>query len=140
MKFLKNLSTTFPAFLAYNTLMKKFYWLFVLGSFTVPFKVFGQVVKIENPTVYGTIPCFIEGILKIIVRVGIPVAVFFIIYAGFLFATARGNEQQLEKAKHAITWALIGSAILLGAWILAVAVQGTLNQITGSSVTAGSCQ
>ena len=107
----------------------------VLGAFTLPFKVFGQVVTIENPIIYGTIPCFIQGILKIVVRVGIPVAVFFIVYAGFLFVTARGNEQQLEKAKHAITWALIGSAILLGAWILAVAVQGTLNQITGDTGT-----
>jgi len=72
---------------------------------------------------------FIFAILRIVVLIGIPIAVFFVIYAGFLFVTARGSDEQLNKAKKAFFWALIGSAVLLGAWVLAKAVEGTLMQL-----------
>ena len=52
-------------------------------------------------------------ILKIVTEIGSIVVVFFIIYSGFLFVTAQGNEEKITKAKQALTWTLIGAAILL---------------------------
>jgi len=61
--------------------------------------------------------------------VGTAVAVVMIIYAGFLYVTAGGNETQIKKAHDALLWAVIGAAILLGAYIISQAIQGTISQL-----------
>jgi len=40
------------------------------------------------------------------------------IYAGFLWMTARGNEQQLEKAKNIIIYSVIGLVVVLAAYAI----------------------
>jgi len=42
-----------------------------------------------------------------------------IIYSGLLFMTAAGDEEKVSKAKKALTWSLIGLAVLImgRAWI-----------------------
>ena len=51
------------------------------------------------------------------------------VYAGFLFVTARGNETQLGTAKKAFLGAVIGTAIIMGVWVIAKAIVGTVNAI-----------
>lgn len=41
-----------------------------------------------------------------------------IIYSGILWMTARGNEQQVEKAKNLIIQAIIGLIIVLSAYVI----------------------
>jgi len=53
--------------------------------------------------------------------------VLMIIYSGFLFVTARGDEQQITRAKNTFFWAIVGGAVLLGAEVLANAIVGTLS-------------
>lgn len=72
---------------------------------------------------------FVRAVLSIIVRIGIPVAALFLIYSGFLFLTAQGDTAQLQKAKTSFVWAVIGTAVLLGAWALAEAISGTVGTI-----------
>ena len=57
------------------------------------------------------------------------VAVFFIVYSGFLFVTARGSEDKLKTAKRALLYSVIGTAILLGAWVIAEVIASTINQL-----------
>ena len=66
---------------------------------------------------------------EIAIKIGIPVCVFFMVYAGFLFVSARGNEEAITKAKKTFLYTVIGVALLLGSWALAKAIQGTVNQI-----------
>jgi len=42
--------------------------------------------------------------------------VILIIYGGYLWMTARGNEQQVEKAKDTLQKAIIGLVIILSSW------------------------
>lgn len=86
-------------------------------------------VKLTNPLKAESLAGFIEQVLIIVRDIGFLVAVFFIVYAGFLFVTARGDETQLTKAKGAFLWAVVGTAVLLGAWIFAKAIQGTVNAL-----------
>jgi len=54
---------------------------------------------INNPLGNGhlsTIPAFIEGVLKIVLDVGVPIVTLAIIYAGFLFVQAQGNPEKLN--------------------------------------------
>ncbi len=88
-------------------------------------------INIANPlnSEIDTIPAFIEELLRIVLKIGIPIVVIFIIYAGFLFVTATGNPEKLKHAKATLFTTLIGSAILLGAWVIAEAIQGTISQL-----------
>jgi hypothetical protein len=107
-----------------NYLLKGFFYLIL--SLGLPFLVFAQCESgngLKNPLTSCTFAELIENIARIIAIIGFPLAVICIIYSGFLFVTARGNEQQLEKAKRTIFWALVGTAILLGAWAIAQAIQ-----------------
>lgn len=87
-------------------------------------------VQLNNPlTGIHSIPDLVIALLKIAISLGTWVAVFFIIYSGFLFIEARGNTTKLETAKKTFLWTIVGTAILLGAYVIANAVSGTINQL-----------
>jgi hypothetical protein len=88
--------------------------------------------KINNPLSnnINSIPAFIEAILNIVLTVGVPIVVLAIIYCGFLFVKAQGNSEELGKAKQAFIYTLIGAALLLGAFVIANAIKGTVDEIT----------
>jgi hypothetical protein len=90
-------------------------------------------ITIDNPLKEGTnsLYDFISLVVNnVILPIGGVIAVIYIIYAGFLFVTASGNEAKLKTAKTAFLYAVIGTAILLGAWAISEAVKGTIGQIT----------
>lgn len=71
-------------------------------------------------------------ILKIvdgIAQIGYYVVVLFIIYSGFKFVKARGNDKELADAKQTFLYTVIGAAILLGATLLANVIDGTVNEL-----------
>lgn len=82
-----------------------------------------------NPIGFGSFMEFVNAILGVVMKIGIPVAAMFIIYSGFLFVKAQGNEAELTKAKSAFTYAVIGTAILLGAWLLAQGISSTIDSL-----------
>ncbi len=82
--------------------------------------------ELKNPLNSDSFVALVESIAKLAAQIGIPIAAIFIIYSGLLFVTARGNEKQLQKARTNFVWALIGTGILLGAWIIAVAIRTTI--------------
>lgn len=77
-------------------------------------------------------PTSIEGlllaILEVFIIIATPLIVLYIIYAGFLYVTARGNTQQVEQATRALTYAIIGGVIILGA----VALSAIIKNVVGS--------
>lgn len=89
---------------------------------------------ITNPlTGVDSIEELITVILRVMVQVGLPIIAIFIIYTGFLFVTARGNESKLEEAKKAFFWTIIGAAIVLGAFVISTAIKTTVGNLgTGS--------
>jgi len=63
------------------------------------------------------------------ITVGVPVAILFIIFAGFKFVTAAGDEKKVTDARKMLTWTVIGIAVLLGASILAGVIKNTITSI-----------
>lgn len=82
--------------------------------------------KIKNPISYNTINDFIKAILEGVIKIGIPIIALAIIYSGFLFVFAQGNEGELTKAKNALLYSLVGATLLLGAWALAQLISETV--------------
>jgi len=89
---------------------------------------FGQV-KFNNPIHYDSIQGLIGAVLKFVAEIGAIIAVLFIIYSGFLFVTAQGNEIKLAKAKEVFLWTVVGTAVLLGASVIATIISGTIDSI-----------
>jgi len=112
---------------------KGFWWLY--GTVLVASGWIAQNAhaQIANPlsSEFDTIPSFIAAIIDIVVQIGIPVVTLFIIYAGFLFVSARGDETKIKTAKDVILWTLVGAAVLLGASVLASVIEGTIDQFRG---------
>ena len=89
-----------------------------------------QNIVINNPFQQNSIQGFIETIINsILIPIGGVVAVVMIIYAGFLYVTASGEPAKITQAHEALKWAVIGSAILLGAWVIAKAIGATIDQL-----------
>ena len=87
---------------------------------------------IQNPLKpeISTFSAFLTTLLNIIITIAVPIVVLAVVYSGFLFVTAQGNETKLEKAKKVIVWTLIGGVLVLGAQVVATAIQGTVRELT----------
>ena len=94
------------------------------------------IVTLHNPLSVNSFYAFIKAILDAVVVISIPIITLAIIYSGFLFVKARGNEGELEKAKHTLLYTIIGAAIVLGSWILSKAICNTIIQLGVN----GTCQ
>lgn len=84
---------------------------------------------ISNPLKVESIPELINLILGLVIDIGLPVVALAIIYVGFLFVSARGNESKLSEAKTAFLWTVVGAAIVLGAFVISTAIKGTINSL-----------
>ena len=88
---------------------------------------------IANPLKVSSIQDFINAALQFVVEILAIAAVCYIMWAGFLFVKAQGNPEELKTAKQALMHALIGTAIVLGAWGLAMVIANTVNKITNNN-------
>jgi hypothetical protein len=61
--------------------------------------------------------------------IGIPIAVLFIVIAGFNFIIARGNPAKISAAQKNLYNVIIGIAIFVGASVIANLVVGTLKEL-----------
>jgi hypothetical protein len=107
----------------------------IVAFFAVAFFSFSRAyaainVQVTNPLgATDTLPKLIQQILRVAIQIGFPVLVLAIVYSGFLFIKAQGNKTELETAKKAFTWTVIGGAILLGALAIAELLNATVQQV-----------
>ncbi len=104
---------------------------FFLVAFAAP--VYAAGAPLANPLnpQFSSIPLFIAGALQILVMVALPIIVLFFVVAGFKFIAAQGNESKLSEAKMNFLYVIIGAGLIMGAWILAKLIAGTVSQLTG---------
>ena len=95
----------------------------VTGDLSGSGKIVNPIPKISSLT------GLIKTILEAVVTIGIPIVTLAIIYCGFLFVKALGKPEELKKAKDALLYTVIGSAILLGAWTIAQLISDTVLEI-----------
>lgn len=86
----------------------------------------------QNPLQVNDIQSFISTALKALVVIALPIITLFIVIAGFMFVAARGNESKLAKAKENFVYVIIGAILILGAWVLATLIGGTVSQVIGT--------
>lgn len=104
--------------------------------------------RISDNTATGDIdesqPCslcagfyMLKNVINFVLELAIGMGVFILVVAGLLYALSAGNSRNIDKAKAAITSAIIGIAIIFVAWlIIAVILQamGYANMTTWNQV------
>ncbi|MDD2807262.1 MAG: hypothetical protein PHW95_01925 [Patescibacteria group bacterium] len=89
--------------------------------------VAGQSYDTATPNLATTIGQVIKGLLTIL---GV-VFMAYIIYAGYLWMMARGNEESVTKAKAIIRGSIIGIIIVLSAYAITAFVVSKVAAATG---------
>jgi hypothetical protein len=116
---------------------------FVLLSFLLsPVIVFGASVNEQLQAVMSNTSAYEGGadedslviaigkIINVIIGFLGIIFIVLIIYGGFMWMTAQGNEAQVEKAKKILIRSIIGVIIILISFIVTWFVMGTLSTLT----------
>ncbi len=74
---------------------------------------------------------FLLNILAFVIRIGSIVVVLMVVYVGYLFVVAQGNETKIIEARKALLWTVIGSLVLLGSQAIAMAIKATVQALGG---------
>ncbi len=80
----------------------------------------------------GSLPTLIGNIIEVALGFVGLIVFAIILYAGFLWMTAQGNEEQVGKAKQMMSNAVIGFIIIVAAYALTSYV---VTAVTGVSAT-----
>jgi hypothetical protein len=115
--------------------MKTFYWKFALPLVTfAPFVTFAQSTPaasastptgLANPLNATSLQGLVSEILGYAIQIGSIFLTIMLIYVGFQFVAARGNEEKLQSAKSALLWTVVGGLLLIGAQAIAIAIAST---------------
>ncbi len=89
-------------------------------------------VVLENPFRVGdNLYQVLEAVVRnVIMPIGGVLCVLAFIYAGFMYVTAQGNPTKIANANRMLLYAAIGTAVLLGSWVLATVVRNTITALT----------
>ncbi len=116
--------------------MKKNNFIFLI-TFVVFLGLAGFVaadITIPNPLAGGGVtdfPTLITKITEYVTTIIASLTVLVLVWAGILFVTSGGNEARLTKAKHALTYAVIGAAIALAATGLIAVIKAVVGPPPG---------
>ncbi len=86
-------------------------------------------VNLDNPLLVDSVEGLFRAILAVVLVFAVPIIVFFIVYAGFLYVTARGNEQTITQANRALLYALIGGLLILGAYVFIEIISNLIESV-----------
>jgi hypothetical protein len=90
-----------------------------------------SVFTLPNPLNVGSFCGLILKLLNAIIAFGVPIAFLFLVYSGFLFITARGNDEKLNHAKRNFFYVIVGIGLFLGAWTFGQIVAATIKDLGG---------
>lgn len=93
-----------------------------------PFLAKSQI-GIQNPIKANSFGEVVQAFASLLVSIGIPLAAIFIVWSGFLFVSARGNPEQITKAKNVFWWTIVGTALIVGAYAIATAIVNFAQQL-----------
>lgn len=83
-----------------------------------------------NPLKFNTLDELINALLSAVIKLGTYILIFMLMWTGFKFVAARGNEEKIRDARRALMWTIIGGLILLGATAIKEVIQATVNSVT----------
>lgn len=104
----------------------------VIAILLTPFIVSAQTIGVpcdgspQNPCGFNEFIQLIQNIINFLLLIAAPIASIMFAWGGWLWFTSAGNPGKIDSAKKAITTALIGIGITLGAWLIISTITGEL--------------
>ena len=83
-------------------------------------------VTIKNPLKTESLTDLLENIYNYVVDFAIAISSVIIVWAGYLFLSAEGDEEKIKKAKRLLTWAVIGLVVSILAKGIALVIEKIL--------------
>ncbi len=83
-----------------------------------------------NPLQVNSLQDFLHAILNGVIEIGTIVLIMMLVFVGFKFVVARGNPEEIQSARSALVWTVIGGLILLGATAIQAVITDTVSGIT----------
>lgn len=108
---------------------KRILMVHALAGFICFLPYFVAAAELKNPLEARSIAELIEGLLRSIVYIALPLISLAIVYSGFKFVIAQGNESELSKAKQNFYFVVLGAILILGAWAISQLIGNTINQL-----------
>lgn len=105
---------------------KLYYITCTLACFLTPLLVSAAV---PNPTGFKDLGQVVSAVVNIVQVLLIMATTLYLLYAGLMFVTARGEPSKITAARDALLWGMVGAALILAARVLVTALQGGVNSI-----------
>ena len=88
--------------------------------------------NIPNPITADNFPCLVKALSEAAITIVVPIAIVAIIWAGlkFIIAGAQGNEAGIKQARTMLFWIVIGTAVVVGSFVLAEVGINILKPVT----------
>ena len=90
----------------------------------------GTGATIANPLKVQSLQQLLGILLDAAIQIGSIILTIALIWCGFLFVAARGNEEKISRARSALVWTIIGGLILLGAKGIQTVITSTVSGLT----------
>ncbi len=104
--------------------------LFALVALLMPSLVQAQGAAIENPLKAKDIEALLAAFLGGVVQLGSIALLLALIWTGFQFAAAQGNQEAIQKARTTLVWTVVGGLILLGAELIKNVLTATVQSLS----------
>lgn len=85
-----------------------------------------NTVCIRNPLAFRSLEALLDAIIDFLIKIGAPLAVIMIIYAGLTWMFAAGEPEKITKARSIIIWTIVGYSIILVAKGILLVIQSVL--------------
>ncbi|MBI5794434.1 hypothetical protein HZA87_05160 [Candidatus Uhrbacteria bacterium] len=119
-------------------------WASVLPILLLPATAMAQLTEAQSEltsvgTAIGTdattndLPALIGNLINVLLSVLGIIFVVLVVYAGFLYLTAAGEDEKVKKAKHLLTQSVIGLVIIIAAYAIATYVIDALSTAATTS-------
>ena len=91
----------------------------------------GPSATLQNPLGknISDVPTLLNTVIGVVISFSYIVVACFLIWSGFKFVTAQGNESKITSAKTTFYWTIIGALIVMGAQTLSSVFQETLKSL-----------
>lgn len=93
----------------------------------------GGLATLRNPLKVNTVDELLGLAVSAALRIGTFIAVLALMYVGFQFVIARGDETKITAAKTHLWWVVIGIAVLFGATLIVEIIKATLSPFVNTS-------
>jgi len=115
--------------------MKKYFYKLIAILGLLGFPLISRAATL-SPFTSADIPSLIGNILRVALGFTGVVALIMIIYGGFLWLTSGGNADRVKKGRDTLVWAILGLALIFGAYaIVNTVVGGVIGATTGTEGT-----